>query len=107
MLFDDFTVAQKRFFSALGDETRLQILKTLRENGTMTVKELCKATGKEQSLISHHMACLRNCGLVNTRKNGKFTEYSIKNNTILRILELSEQHVRETLQGILACEVVE
>jgi len=70
------------------------------------VNDICKATGKDQSLISHHMACLRNCGLVNTEKNGKFVIYSIKNELISKILDLSNTHVKEMFEGILSCEVV-
>ena len=72
----------------------------------MCVSDICKATGKDQSLISHHMSCLRNCGLVNTEKNGKFVVYSIKNEHVSKILDLSDKHVKEMLEGILSCEVV-
>lgn len=106
MLNGDLTTAKKYFFSALSDETRLSILYALRENGGMCVSDICKTTGKDQSLISHHMSCLRNCGLVNTEKNGKFVVYSIKNELVSKILDLSDRHVKEMLEGILSCEVV-
>ena len=106
MLNGDLTTAKKYFFSALSDENRLSILHALKENGSMCVSDICKVTGKDQSLISHHMACLRNCGLVNTEKDGKFVVYSIKNELISRILELSDEHVKEMFEGILSCEVV-
>jgi ArsR family transcriptional regulator, lead/cadmium/zinc/bismuth-responsive transcriptional repressor len=106
MLNGDLTTAKKYFFSALSDETRLSILYALKENGGMCVSDICKATGKDQSLISHHMSCLRNCGLVNTEKNGKFVVYSIKNELISKILDMSDRHVKEMLEGILSCEIV-
>jgi len=106
MLNGDLTTAKKYFFSALSDETRLSILYALKENGSMSVSDICNTTGKEQSLISHHMACLRNCGLVNSEKNGKFVVYSIKNDLISEILDLSDRHVKEMFEGILSCEVV-
>ncbi|CAG1009719.1 MAG: metalloregulator ArsR/SmtB family transcription factor [Candidatus Methanoperedens sp.] len=106
MLHGDLTTAKKYFFSALSDETRLSILYALKENGGMCVNDICEATGKDQSLISHHMACLRNCGLVNTEKDGKFVVYSIKNELISQILDLSDKHVKEMFEGILSCEVV-
>ena len=106
MLNGDLTTAKKYFFSALSDETRLSILNALKENGSMCVNDICKATGKDQSLVSHHMSCLRNCGLVNTQKDGKFVVYSIKNDLISQILDLSDKHVKETFEGILSCEVV-
>lgn len=106
MLDGDLTTAKKFFFSALSDETRLSILYTLKENGSMCVNDICRATGKDQSLISHHMSCLRNCGLVNTEKNGKFVVYSIKNALISKILDLADRHVTEMFESILSCEVV-
>ncbi len=106
MLNGDLTTAKKHFFSALSDETRLSILHVLKENHAMCVSDICKAIGKDQSLVSHHLTCLRNCGLVNAEKNGKFVVYSIKSNAISKILDLSEEHVKEMLQGILSCEVV-
>ncbi len=106
MLNGNLTTAKKYFFSALSDETRLSILYSLKENGEMCVNDICKATGKDQSLVSHHMSCLRNCGLVNTEKDGKFVVYSIKNELISQILDLSDKHVKEMFEGILSCEVV-
>lgn len=106
MFNGNLTTAKKYFFSALSDETRLSILYALKKNGKMSVKEICNATKKEQSLISHHIACLRNCGLVNSEKNGKFVFYSIKNDIISEILDLSDKHVKEMFEDILSCEIV-
>jgi len=47
-------------FSALADGTRLRIVLFLLDKGEATVNEISKSLGKSQSLISHHMACLRN-----------------------------------------------
>ncbi len=106
MLNGDLNTAKKYFFSALSDETRLSILYALKEKSSMCVNDICKATGKDQSLISHHLTCLRNCGLVNTEKNGKFVVYSIKTELISKILDLSDKHVKEMFEGILSCDVV-
>lgn len=106
MLNGDITTAKKHFFSALSDETRLSILHALKRNHAMCVSDICKEIGKDQSLVSHHLTCLRNCGLVNAEKNGKFVVYSIKSSIISEILDLSEDHVRKMLQKILSCEVV-
>lgn len=106
MLNGDLTTAKKYFFSALSDETRLSILYALKENGGMNVSNICEATGKDQSLVSHHLTCLRNCGLVNTEKDGKFVVYSIKNELISKILDLSDKHVKEMFEGIISCEIV-
>jgi DNA-binding transcriptional ArsR family regulator len=106
MLNGDLTTAKKYFFGALSDENRLVILHALKESGPMYVNQICKKTGKDQYTISHHLACLRNCGLVNSEKKGKYVYYSIKNDNILMILDLADSHVKDTIEGILSCGVV-
>ena len=106
MLNGDLSTAKKYFFSALSDENRLIIIYALKENGPMYVNEICKKTGKDQYTISHHLACLRNCGLVNSEKKGKFVYYSIKSDKISKILDLADDHVKDAIEGILTCDVV-
>lgn len=107
MLDQDLRRAETYFFKALGDETRLRILELLKEHGELSVSDLCKEIEKEQGTISHHLACLRNCGLVTTRREGKSIIYSLNSeDKIHSILELAERHVRDTIEGILRCEVV-
>ena len=67
---------QSKFFKALSDEKRIQILKllTLRE---MCVCELMIALDTTQPNLSHHLKILENQGLVNRRKEGKWAYYSL------------------------------
>ena len=65
-----------RIFKSLGDTNRLIILKMLRD------KELCACKILEdlnisQSTLSHHMKLLCDCGLVECRKEGKWSHYSL------------------------------
>jgi DNA-binding transcriptional ArsR family regulator len=60
------------------DTTRLQILVTLSE-GDRNVGELCSDLGgMSQPAVSHHLALLRHGGLVETRRAGKFSYYSLR-----------------------------
>ncbi len=96
-----------KFFLALADETRLRVITVLKEEGVLNVGELSRVLEKEQSHVSHHLACLRNCGIVKTEKTGKYVYYSINgSNRILTILEQAQDHVREAFEEIAACEVV-
>jgi len=107
MLDRDLSSAKAAFFRALGDETRLQILGILRDKGEQSVSEICGQIEREQATVSHHLACLRSCGLVRTRRAGKSVLYTLNTeDRIKRILELAEGHVREAVEGILRCEVV-
>lgn len=69
-------------FKAIGDETRLFILKEL-----INAKELCACKLLEkvecnQSTLSHHMKILTDSELVVARKDWKWVHYSINKDKI-------------------------
>ncbi|MEG0979493.1 MAG: metalloregulator ArsR/SmtB family transcription factor [Oscillospiraceae bacterium] len=66
---------------ALGDSNRLEIVKML------SGKELCACKILEefeitQPTLSHHMRILCDCGLVNVKKVGKWSHYSLNETTL-------------------------
>ena len=62
----------------IGDEKRLQILTTIQDGGEHCVCEFEEhLTGVSQSLLSHHLADLRNAGLVETEKKGLRVYYRL------------------------------
>mgnify|MGYP003303427346 CR=1 FL=1 len=63
-------------FKALGDENRIQILKLL-HNGEKCACKLLDALNISQPTLSHHMKILCDSGLVEGRREGKWTHYSI------------------------------
>jgi ArsR family transcriptional regulator len=71
----DRAIAAARF-RALGDETRLRLLETL-SGGERNVAELMDLMELGQSLVSHHLRALREAGLVNDRKDGRWVYYRI------------------------------
>lgn len=106
MLDRGLSRAETNLFRALGDETRLQLLELLFE-GERNVGDLVGKVGKEQSAISHHLRCLRTCGLVKTRKAGKEIFYSLNGQGRVKdLLLLARAHVETTLNEILTCDVV-
>ncbi len=98
--------ARENLFRALADGTRQEILDLLARQGAMNVTELCGKLGKEQNLISHHLSCLRNCGLVNVTERGRFAFYEIRNRNVLRLLGIADKHVKDILNDVLSCVVV-
>ncbi|BFH73077.1 metalloregulator ArsR/SmtB family transcription factor [Sulfurisphaera javensis] len=94
------------FFSALSDRTRLSITLLLMDKGEMTVDEITKQLRKSQSLISHHLSCLRNCGVVKVRKDGKYSYYSIYDENVRKLITIAINIVKEHSQSILGCEVL-
>jgi len=70
-----------RFFKALSDPNRLMIVDML------SCGELCACVILEkfnitQPTLSHHMKILCECSLVNGRKEGKWTYYSLDSDTV-------------------------
>ncbi|MBP5439037.1 MAG: winged helix-turn-helix transcriptional regulator [Treponema sp.] len=61
---------------ALGDENRVQIIKML-TGGELCACKILDAFNITQPTLSHHMKILTDCNLVNSRKEGKWTYYSI------------------------------
>ncbi|MEU6860749.1 metalloregulator ArsR/SmtB family transcription factor [Glycomyces sp. NPDC046736] len=63
-------------FKALADENRLAIVLLLSER-PRTVRELTDATGLAQTLVSHHLAPLRELGLVTVTPKGRSNIYAL------------------------------
>lgn len=61
---------------ALGDATRLSVLKALLE-GPSHVGDLQKRVTVGQSLLSHHLKVLREAGLVLAKRDGKAVLYRV------------------------------
>ncbi|HJQ65164.1 MAG TPA: metalloregulator ArsR/SmtB family transcription factor [Gemmatimonadales bacterium] len=65
-----------RLFHALSDETRLRIIARLR-GGERCVCELMDAVDAAQSRLSFHLKALKDAGIVNDRREGRWNYYSI------------------------------
>lgn len=65
-----------RVFKAFCDENRLQILELL-QSGEKCACVLLENLNISQSTLSHHMKILCESGIVASRKEGKWTHYSI------------------------------
>lgn len=95
-----------KYFRALGDRTRLQIVERLME-GPLTVSELTHELRIPQSNVSNHIACLRWCGMVASEPRGKWTYYSVKNPKIRKIVALVRALVRANAEHVAACTRIE
>ena len=66
---------------ALGDTNRLQIVQML-SDGEKCGCKLLEQFQFTQPTLSHHMKILCQCGLVNARKGGKWSHYSLNRETL-------------------------
>lgn len=86
------------FFTNLANPLRIEIISALK-NKNMSVSELAKALNTEQSKLSHALASLRECNLVNFKQNGKERIYSLNRKTMLPILRLIDKHAKAHCNG--------
>lgn len=61
----------RRFFKALGDKTRFDIVEELGRTGESSVTELGLTLGVTQPLMSWHVRVLRGVGVITTRRQGR------------------------------------
>jgi ArsR family transcriptional regulator len=66
----------QRWFHALSDETRLQLLELLRD-GEQCVCDLTGALDAAQSRLSFHLKTLKDAGLVTDRRQGRWVYYAL------------------------------
>lgn len=93
---------KSKLLRGMSDASRLQILECLRENNK-TVKELVEQTGLSQSNISNHLACLRDCGLVQSEQKGRFTYYRLADERIEVILATADSLLADLAKNLYDC----
>ena len=69
-------------FKALGDENRLQIVRML-SGGEKCACKLLEQFVITQPTLSHHMKILWDCGLVDVRREGKWSHYSLNDGVLV------------------------
>ena len=70
-----------KIFKALGDENRLKILHIIGSQEICACK-LLEYLEVGQPTVSYHMKILCDSGIIDSRKNGKWTHYKINEDTI-------------------------
>jgi DNA-binding transcriptional ArsR family regulator len=69
--------ATVRLFKALGDDSRLRILRHL-SDGDLYLTEIAERMGLSKPTVSHHMIILRAAGLVTVTETGGLTYYTLR-----------------------------
>lgn len=91
-----------KFFKGLGDPTRLRIVEALVKR-ERNVSQLIKLIGIPQSNISNHLACLKWCGYITSRKEGTSIYYQITDERVKKIIELARQIIADHAEHLYAC----
>ena len=78
-----------KLFRGLGDPMRLAILQVL-AGGERRVTDLVGEVGSSQPNVSGHLACLKDCGLVVDRPQGRAVYYSLASAELFDVLRSAE-----------------
>ncbi|MFP3964927.1 metalloregulator ArsR/SmtB family transcription factor [Actinomadura fulvescens] len=96
------SMAAAALFRSLGDPSRLAILLRLAE-GEARVVDLVAAVGLAQSTVSAHLACLRDCGLVDSRPEGRSSRYFLARAELLDLFKSAEGLLAATGEAVALC----
>ncbi len=91
-----------KFFHGLSNPTRFKIASALL-NSKKNVSQLVEELGIKQSQISNQLVCLKWCGYVSARKEGKFIYYQITDERVRKLIELARQIVADNAEHINCC----
>lgn len=89
-------------FRGLSDPTRLALVRRL-ALGEARVVDLCAALGLGQSTVSNHLACLRDCGLVDFRPQGRASVYHLTRPELMDLLAAAEGLLGATGTAVALC----
>ncbi len=81
--------AAARVLKVVAHPVKLEILQLLSLQEKMDVSSLCDhiGAGCEISMMSHHLAKMRDNGILNSEKKGKQVFYSIADKSLLKLLD--------------------
>lgn len=99
------TEAVARFFHGLSDPLRVRIL-TFLLDGPKSAGQIVRHLGRPQSSVAAHVTCLRFCGYVEARRQGRTVLYEIIDPDVRRLLEMGERYLRVNAARIRACRVI-
>jgi DNA-binding transcriptional ArsR family regulator len=91
-----------KYFRALGDPTRLRVLELLGDR-ERSVGELVAALGLTQPRVSNHLACLRWCGFVTSRREHRTIYYRLADERLREIVTLARELLAGNADHVAAC----
>ena len=92
-----------KYFRGLGDPIRLRILAPLKSEGELSVGELVDRLALPQPKVSNHLACLRWCGFLEARREGRTVYNRIADARVAAMLELAQSLLADNADHVAAC----
>lgn len=104
-LEEDWTEFKAKIFKALGDATRLQIIRFL-QDGEKCVCEITPHVGQLQPIVSRHLKILRDCGILKFRKDGNRRSYSLTDLDFIKVLDSIDVELIQSLSQTLIKQMI-
>ncbi|MDK8193079.1 metalloregulator ArsR/SmtB family transcription factor [Paenibacillus sp. UMB7766-LJ446] len=95
-----------KFLRGFSDKTRLLILDSINQE-EKTVSQIVEELGGNQSNISQHLACLKGCGIIVSRQEGKYIYYSLRNEQIRNLLQVMDDVYAQVENEVASCDINE
>ena len=95
-----------KYFRGLGDPTRLRIL-ALVDHEELSVGEIVDRLGLAQSHVSNHLACLRWCGFVATRREHRTVHYRLADERLTDVIEITRELLDDNAEHVAACRRID
>jgi ArsR family transcriptional regulator, cadmium/lead-responsive transcriptional repressor len=92
-----------KYFRGLGDPSRLRILELLRDEGELSVGELVDRLALPQPKVSNHLGCLRWCGFIDARRDGRIVYNRIADPRVAAMLDLAHSLLADNAEHVAAC----
>lgn len=92
-----------KFLHGLSNKTRVQILESIKEE-EKTVTQIVDDVKGNQSNISQHLSCLKGCGLIVGRQEGKYVYYRVRNQLVRDLLTMIDVVLEDVQNDIACCE---
>ena len=95
MLDEETLLCIADFYKAMSDSTRVKIIDLLDKN-ELCVCDISSLLNMTKSAVSHQLKYLKEMKLIKNRKKGKEVWYSLDDNHVKQVFDISLEHILES-----------
>ena len=92
-----------KFLHGFSHKSRVLILESIKDD-EKTVSQLVEDLKISQSSISQHLSCLKGCGLILGRQDGKYVYYRVRNQLVRDLLSDFDVVLEDIHDNVKGCQ---
>ena len=96
-----------KYFKVLSDPIRVRALELLDQHGELSVGELVERLGQPQPKVSNHLACLRWCGFVTTRRAQRSVIYRLADPRVRQLISIADSLLDDNAEHVACCQTID